>query len=503
MKHDELGFTPEQVEQQIDLLARFPNTWSDPSSDVRFISELYQVYSDDASIARRAWLRLAEQANAASPQPVAGHTTVPGHSPLDARATWQKGSPIMQIETMQKRSPHRFQRLLGLCAALLVVVALVASMALVLNGIRQQSRRLSTTNQATKTPIPLVNQGKVIYQSTPLRLSSPAVWSPDGTRVATVIDGSTVESWDALTGKRVLTYPLGQALPKQFDTNVVAWSPDGRTLAVAASPDVFLFNAQTGELIRSLSPLQALNEARPSLSTLSGPTLSSLFQHSGGSGFANPTDVNWSADGKEVSAFLSGDGIAIWDAQSGALIRQLKGVYLVNSTVNVRELWQPQGQHLASIECQNPACRTTQVSLWDTTTWSMIKQYPNIDTFDWSPDGAQLALISMDRTQVLIVNALTGQQVRQISSPRNQRFFNVQWSPDGSRLALGIVPNSSNVTTNIGIWSAASGQQLYVFSHPNCLLERWSPDSQYLSCIQDTKAGASGSVNEEMVIWIA
>lgn len=124
-------------------------------------------------------------------------------------------------------------------------------------------------------------------------------------------------------------------------------------------------------------------------------------------------------------------------------------------------------------------------------------------SFDWSPDGARLALISMDRTRVLIVNALTGQPVRQIISPRNQRFFNVQWSPDGSRLALGIVTNSSNITTTLGIWSVASGQQLYVFSRPDCSLERWSPDSQYLSCMQDVKTGASSSVDKELVIWIA
>ncbi len=502
MKHDEPEFTPEQVEQQIDLLARFPNTWSDPSPDVRLISELYQVYTDDASIASSAWQRLAAQANAASPRPVAWHPTVPGRSPLDVRADWQNGSSIMHVETAQKRSPQKIQRLLGLCAALLVIVALVGGMVLVLNGVHQQPGQLSPANQATKAPTSAVNSGKVVYQSLPLRLSSPVVWSPDGTRVATVIDGTTVESWDALTGRHVLIYPLGQALHYQLDTNVVAWSPDGSMLAVAASPDVLLFNARTGELIRSLSLPQALNEEMPSLRTLFNLPLSSLFEHSGG-GYGNPTDVNWSADGKEVSAFLSGNGIAIWNAQSGKLIRQLNGVYLLNSTVNVRELWQPHGQHLAAIKCMNPACLTTQVSLWDTTTWSMVKQFPNIYTFDWSPDGAQLALISMDRTQVLIVNALTGQQVRQINAPNNQRFFNVQWSPNGSRLALGTVTNSSNFTTNISIWSVANGQQIFVFTHPNCSLERWSPNSQYLNCIQEVKTGSSGSVNEEIVIWIA
>jgi WD40 repeat protein len=501
MKHDEPEFTPEQVEQQIDLLARFSKTGAAPSFDERLISELYQVYTDDASIASSAWQRLAAQVNIASPRPVAGHTTVPGRSPLDVRVTWQKGSHLMHIETERKRSSQRFQHLGGLCAALLVIAVLVAGMVLLLNGGRQHQGQLLFTNQTTKTPTSVVNQGKVVYQSPPFRLSSPVAWSPDGTRVAAVINGTTVESWDALTGKHVLTYPLGQAYAfNQLGTNVVAWSPDGRTLAVATMQDVLLFNAQTGELLRSLSLPLALNEEMPSLRT---PALSSLFQHSGGGSFRSPEDVSWSADGKKVSAFLSGDGIAIWDARTGALIKQLKGVYLINSTVNVRERWQPQGQHLASIECLDPICRTTQVSLWDTTTWSIVKQYPNIYTFDWSPDGAQLALISMDRTQVLMVNALTGQRVRQISSARNQRFFNVQWSPDGSRLALGSITSSSNVITKISIWNVASGQQLFVFSHPNCSLESWSPDSQYLSCIHYAKAGASGSMNEEIVIWIA
>lgn len=99
MKNNGPEFTPEQVEQQIDLLARSPQTWANPSSDVHRISELYHVYGDDASIANRAWQRLAERVQAEGLQPGGGNATFQTRPPMDARANRQKGPHIMQIQT--------------------------------------------------------------------------------------------------------------------------------------------------------------------------------------------------------------------------------------------------------------------------------------------------------------------------------------------------------------------------------------------------------------------
>lgn len=402
-----------------------------------------------------------------------------------------------QISTQKPQRMRSLLRIWGTVAAVLLIAALVGSMLVILNIAHQPRAGSSpTVGESTATaivsptPTPALPEGQIVYQSAPFRLTQvPVVWSPGGTRVAMAINDTAIESWDALTGQHVLKYPLGNLSIASQLPNVIAWSPDGRTLAVATSSEILLFNARTAQLIRTLSLPHASSAS-------SGPALSSPFPLSGGGGFGIE-DVNWSSDGQEISAFTE-TGIAIWNAQSGSLITQLKGVYLFNSTISVRELWQPHGQHLASIRCANQACSATEISLWDTTTWSIVKQYPSVDTFDWSPNGSQLALVNMARTQVLLVNALTGQQVKQISAPRNQSFFSVQWSPDGSRLLLGTVTNLSPLTTNLSIWSVTSGEQIYVFSRPNCELARWAPTSQYLSCIQANQNG-TGIV----LVWVA
>ena len=160
---------------------------------------------------------------------------------------------------------------------------------------------------------------------------------------------------------------------------------------------------------------------------------------------------------------------------------------------------------MVTIGCQDAACRATQASLWDTTTWSVVKQYPDIYTLDWSPDGSQLALVSAARTHVLIVDALTGQQVKEITDPRIHMITAVHWSPNGSSLALGTMASASNTTVSLSIWSVTSGKQLYVFPYNDCSEARWSPDSKYLSCIQSEKTGSGNQIRyfQQILLWAA
>src|SRR6266567_8972805 len=71
-------------------------------------------------------------------------------------------------------------------------------------------------------------------------------WSPDGTRIASGGNDSTVQIWSAATGHRLVTYPghLGTVY-------AVAWSPDGTRIA-SASDDatVQVWHATTGKRIK-------------------------------------------------------------------------------------------------------------------------------------------------------------------------------------------------------------------------------------------------------------
>lgn len=72
-----------------------------------------------------------------------------------------------------------------------------------------------------------------------------ALFSPDGTRVATASEDNTAQVWDAKTGRR-----LGPPLQHRFQVYTVRFSPDG-TRVVTASKDrsIRVWNAWTGESI--------------------------------------------------------------------------------------------------------------------------------------------------------------------------------------------------------------------------------------------------------------
>ena len=72
------------------------------------------------------------------------------------------------------------------------------------------------------------NSGKVIltYRGHSSRVSSVA-WSPNSTQIVSGSDDSTAQVWDAATGNTIFTYRGHSG-----EVNV-AWSPDGKHIASA------------------------------------------------------------------------------------------------------------------------------------------------------------------------------------------------------------------------------------------------------------------------------
>ncbi len=134
MSNDGTEFSPDQVERQIEMLAQARQTWPGASPDTRLISDLSRVSAENEAIAQRTWQRLVDHVQHRSPlTPVSGERrALPGEQ--------------QKYRSREKRPHNRIVRLLGICAAILVVAALVASTALVLGNMRQkQTPPVATT----------------------------------------------------------------------------------------------------------------------------------------------------------------------------------------------------------------------------------------------------------------------------------------------------------------------------------------------------------------------
>lgn len=140
-------FTSEQVEQQIDMLARPKRSWSNPSPEERLISDLYQVGAEDHTTLENAWQRLAERV-AVQNQANAVQQNRSSRKMLPER---QERPRNMSREGTRERLPRTMLRLLQICAALLVVAALVAGTTIVMNNVHQ-SQATKTATSVTATP---------------------------------------------------------------------------------------------------------------------------------------------------------------------------------------------------------------------------------------------------------------------------------------------------------------------------------------------------------------
>ncbi len=85
---------------------------------------------------------------------------------------------------------------------------------------------------------------QIVLKVIPTRIDLLPVWalSPDGTRIASLSGGNTVQVWDAVTGSKLNAY---QSQGKSV--NVIAWSPDSRSIATGSKDGtVQVWSGNTG-----------------------------------------------------------------------------------------------------------------------------------------------------------------------------------------------------------------------------------------------------------------
>jgi WD40 repeat protein/serine/threonine protein kinase len=250
----------------------------------------------------------------------------------------------------------------------------------------------------------------------------------------------------------------------------VAFSPDGKRLACASGIHVRVWDAQTGEVLR----------------TLKGGTTSGV------------TSVAFSPDGKRLASTCGDKTVKVWDARTGEELLSLKRRY-GDEFPGDSVAFSQDGKCLASASFTRDNTKKAyvagEVKVWDAQTGQeLLVLQRNINTLylAFSPDGKRLA--GPDDKTVKIWEAQTGQELLALKGHR-KAVSSVAYSPDGKRLA------SASEDQTVKVWDAQTGQELLSFKgHTRDVSSvAFSPDGKRLASAEGNGPNRPGEVK----VWDA
>jgi WD40 repeat protein len=344
--------------------------------------------------------------------------------------------------------------------------------------------------------------GKEIRRIDAVGVALALVFAPDGKMIATKGRDRSIRIWDRETGQELhrLDGPPAAAANLALrggvegEARILAFSPDGKTLAAGGSNTIRMWDTATGKE-QALAgghrgPLSVVGVSRDGKTLLSrgADRIVRCWDLADGresSQFEEPSgtlSVAFSPDGHLVALGTANGTIGLFDAATGKAKGKLKGH--VNGTASL--VFAPDGKTLASHGTVDNAIR-----IHDVARETELRQIPlqeenaampgNIVIggpvgrgglrLTFSPDG-QTVIAEVPASAAQLMNAAgvmagagaagtlvrmwdvaTGKEVRKFALPAQHGVGSVALSPDGRILA------TENADGTVSLWEVASGKQ--------------------------------------------
>ena len=304
-------------------------------------------------------------------------------------------------------------------------------------------------------------------------------FSPDGRWVLTGADDGIVRLWALHAGSSLLTLNYGGIV------SAVAFSPDGKLILIGGDGGIArLWDAATGEKLREfVGHTDAINYGAAfspdgkyivtggwdaTVRLWDARTSKEVYQFV--ADLRDVNDVRFSPDGKYLLT-AGGDGVRLWDAQTGDKIRQfgeIRNVY--------RATFSPNGKYVLS---SASGTDDGKVRLWNTLTGQLIREYQNglgpTGSVDFSPDMKYIIADGGYENDVRIWDFQTGKELHRLIG-HNGPIYTAVFSPDGKY----IVTAGSDSTARL--WNVQTGDELRRFIGHTSGVENvaFSPDGKYI-----------------------
>ena len=214
-------------------------------------------------------------------------------------------------------------------------------------------------------------------------------WSPDGKTLA-VWTRDEAKLWDLSTGQPPRTLGLQGVMG-------LAWSPDGKALAVWTRDEAKLWDLSTGQPPRTL-------------------------------GLQGVMGMAWSPDGKTLAVWTR-DEAKLWDLSTGQPLRALGCDQERQGSLQQGVAWSLDSKFLAGL-C-NVEGKKSVVQIWHAGTGEKLRTLRNspgdISSVEWSPDGEHIAFILEGEIQLWHVT--TGKDQLRKPNGHKDTIYSLAWSP--------------------------------------------------------------------------